>query len=84
MKEQIKLLLSELENLEKAADLAEKYYEANPTDKYYEDCFDAAYKEQFNKFIELSKKIAEFTGMTQKEARAVINGKREELKKLIA
>lgn len=86
MKNELKKKLAELENLEKIADLAVEEYEADPKNKEKEAAFDAAYEKEFSAFMAVSNLLSEMTGrqIDEKTARAMISGKRAEIKKLLA
>ena len=49
-----------------------------------ENAFDEAYQAEYSAFIVVSNQIAEFAGIDAKTARAMVQGKREELKKILA
>ena len=84
MKNEIKSNLIKLEQLEEIANQAEADYEREPENAEYEAAFDRAYENQFAMFMTVSNQIAEFSGIDAKTARAIVRGKREELKKILA
>ena len=84
MKNTIKKSLEELEILESVADVADEAYQNNAESKEAENAFDEAYQAEYNAFIIVSNQIAEFAGIDAKIARAMVHGKREELKKILA
>ena len=84
MKNEIKSNLIKLEQLEEIANHAEADYEREPENAEYEATFDRAYDNQFAMFMTVSNQIAEFAGIDAKTARAIVRGKREELKKILA
>lgn len=84
MKNEIKSNLLKLEQLEEIANHAEADYEREPENAEYEATFDRAYDNQFSMFMTVSNQIAEFAGIDAKTARAIVRGKREELKKILA
>lgn len=84
MKNEIKANLIKLEQLEKIADHAEADYQREPENVEYEETFDLAYKNKYNVFMLVASQISEFAGIDIKAARAMVQGKREELKKILA
>ena len=84
MKNTIKKSLEELERLEAVADVADEAYQNNPESEEVENAFDEAYQAEYNAFIIVSNQIAEFAGIDAKTARAMVQGKREELKQILA
>lgn len=84
MKNEIKANLLKLEQLEEIANHAEADYEREPENTEYEEAFDRAYDNQFKMFMTVSNQIAEFAGIDAKTARSIVQGKREELKKILA
>lgn len=83
-REEYELLLEELERLEAVADVADEAYQNNPESEEAENAFYEAYQEEYNAFIIVSNQIAEFAGIDAKTARAMVQGKREELKQILA
>ena len=83
MKNEIYKNLLRLETLEEIANHAEADYEREPENREYEETFDRAYKNEFTAFIKVSEQIATFAGISKREARAMVKGKREELKRIL-
>lgn len=83
MKNEIYKNLLRLETLEEIANHAEADYEKEPENREFEETFDRAYKNEFTAFIKVSEQIATFAGISEKEARAMVKGKREELKRIL-
>lgn len=83
MKEEIYRNLLKLERLEEIANHAEADYEREPENLEYEETFDRAYKNEFSAFMTVSGQIAKFAGIGEKTARAMVKGKREELKRTL-
>lgn len=82
----LKRTLAELEALEADADKADAAYEADPENAEKEAAFDAAYKAEWSKAEEVAKLIVKMTSgqIDEKTARAMVNGKREEIEKMLA
>lgn len=83
MKNEIYKNLLRLEKLEEIANHAEADYEKEPENREFEETFDRAYKNEFAAFMAVSGQIANFAGIDKRTACAMINGKREELKKIL-
>ena len=83
MKNEIYKNLLKLEKLEEIASHAEADYEKDPESAEYEETFDRAYKNEFSAFMTVSGQIAKFAGIDEKTARAMVKGKREELKRIL-
>ena len=86
LRKALKRTLAELEVLEKAGQEAESAYDADFMNPEKESAFDATYKAEWNKAEEAVKLVVKMTGgkIDKKTARAMINSKREEIKKLLA
>ena len=82
--EEMRKELVKLEELERIADAAELEYDKFPMDEGKEQAFDDAYKNQYDCFMNISLAIVELTRGTVDiaNARAMVNGKREQLKKI--
>jgi hypothetical protein len=82
--EEMRKELVKLEELERIADAAELEYDKFPMDKEKEQAFDDAYKNQYDCFMDISIAIVELTRGTVDiaNARAMVNGKREQLKRI--
>lgn len=82
--EEMRKELVKLEELERIADAAELEYNKFPMDEEKEQAFDDAYKNQYDCFMDISIAIVELTRGTVDiaNARAMVNGKREQLKKI--
>lgn len=82
--EEMRKELVKLEELERIADAAELEYDKFPMDEEKEQDFDDAYKNQYDCFMDISIAIVELTRGTVDiaNARAMVNGKREQLKKI--
>ena len=80
MKNEIYKNLLKLETLEEIANHAEADYEREPENREFEETFDRAYKNEFSAFMTVSGQIA---GIDEKTARAMVKGKREELKRIL-
>lgn len=80
----IKENLIKLQQAEKIANEAEKRYEAEPESSEIENAFDEAYKAELATFMTVSRQIAEFAGIDEKTACAMVNGKRNELMQILA
>lgn len=83
MKNEIYKNLLRLEKLEEIANHAEADYEREPENEEYEETFDRAYKNEFATFMTVSDQIAKFAGIDKKTARAMVKGKRTELKRIL-
>lgn len=83
MKEEIYKNLLRLEKLEEISSHAEADYERDPENREFEKTFDWAYKNEFAAFMTVSGQIAKFAGIDEKTARAMVNGKRAELKRIL-
>lgn len=83
MREEIYKNLLKLEKLEEIASHAEADYDREPENLEYEETFDRAYKNEFTAFMTVSGQIAKFAGIDEKAARAMVKGKREELKRIL-
>ena len=83
MKNEIYKNLLKLERLEEIANHAEADYEREPENREFEETFDRAYKNEFSAFMKVSGQIAKMTGIDEKTARAMVKGKREELKRIL-
>jgi len=71
--------LVRLERLEEIATHAEYDYDREPENAEYEATFDAAYKNEYAAFMEVSTTISSYIGVDIATARAIVNGKRAEL-----
>lgn len=82
----LKRTLAELEVLEKAGNEAEAAYNADFMSLEKEAAFDDAYKAEWDKAEEAVKLVVKMTRgkIDEKTVRAMLNGKREEIKKLLA
>lgn len=82
----LKQTLAELESLEMAANKTDEEMMADPENAEKEAAFDAAYKAEWGKAEEAVKLLVKMTSgqIDEKTAQAMINGKREEIKKLLA
>jgi len=82
---EIKKELKSLEELEKASTAADLAYDADPMNPEVEKVFDKAYKAEYESFMKISAALVEFSGGELKisEARAIVSGKREQLKKML-
>ena len=78
-------LLHDLEVQERYTDKIEAEWEQEPENEQLEKAFDEAYREQFKTFEMLAEAICDITHgqIDGKTARAMINGKREELRNLL-
>ena len=83
MKNEIYKNLLKLETLEEIANHAEADYEKEPENREFEETFDRAYKNEFAAFMAVSGQIAKFAGVDEKTARAMVKGRREELKRIL-
>lgn len=83
MKNEIYKNLLKLERLEEIANHAEADYDREPENAEYEETFDRAYKNEFAAFMAVSGQIAKFAGVDEKTARAMVKGRREELKRIL-
>lgn len=83
MKNEIYKNLLRLEKLEEIANHAEADYERDPENREFEETFARAYKNEFAAFMTVSGQIAKFAGIDEKAARAMVNGKRTELKRIL-
>lgn len=83
MKNEIYKNLLKLETLEEIANHAEADYEKEPENREFEETFDRAYKNEFAAFMTVSGQIAKFAGVDEKTARAMVKGRREELKRIL-
>lgn len=83
MKNEIYKNLLKLETLEEIANHAEADYEKEPENREFEETFDRAYKNEFAAFMTVSGQIAKFAGIDEKTARAMVNEKRTELKRIL-
>ena len=83
MKNEIYKNLLRLEKLEEIANHAEADYERDPENREFEETFDRAYKNEFAAFMTVSGQIAKFAGIDEKTARAMVNRKRAELKRIL-
>lgn len=84
LKNKIKKSLEELERLEAIAAIAAEAYQNNPESQEAENAFDEAYQAEYSSFFIVSNQIAEFAGIDINTARAMVQGKREELKNILA
>lgn len=77
--------LVKLEELERIADAAEMEYSKFPEDEEKERAFDKAYQKQYDCFVGISAAIVELTHgqINIATARAIVNGKRDQLKKIL-
>lgn len=66
----------------KACDKAEEEM-ARVESEESERAFDLSYREQFNAYMDVSKKLSDLIGISEKEARAMINVKECEVMALI-
>lgn len=80
---ELKSLFNEHETAREAANKADEAWSLDPENEELETAFDKAYQVEFNLFLELANKISSLTGIDAKAARAMINGKHDELKTLI-
>lgn len=82
--EEMRKELVKLEELERIADAAELEYDKFPMDEEKEQAFDDTYKNQYDCFMDISIAIVELTRGTVDiaNARAMVNGKREQLKRI--
>lgn len=83
MKNEIYKNLLRLEKLEEIANHAEADYERDPESAECEETFDRAYKNEFDCFMQVSGQIAKMAGINEKTARAIVKGRREELKRIL-
>ena len=83
MRNEIYKNLLKLERLEEIANHAEADYEREPENREFEETFDRAYKNEFSAFMAVSVQIANFAGIDERTARAMVKGKREELKLIL-
>lgn len=83
MKNEIYKNLLRLERLEEITNHAGDDYYRDPENKSFEEDFDQAYKNEFSAFMTIAEQIANFAGIDKRTAYAMINGKREELKKIL-
>lgn len=83
MKNEIYKNLLKLEKLEEIANHAEADYERDPESAEYEEAFDRAYKNEFDCFMQVSGQVAKMAGIDEKTARAMVKGRREELKRIL-
>ena len=72
-----------MERLEEITNHAGDDYYSDPENKSFEEDFDQAYKNEFSAFMTVSGQIAKFAGIDEKTARAMVKGKREELKRIL-
>lgn len=82
---EIKKELEHLEELEKAADVAEEEMMSDIMNADKEKAFDEAYKAEYKCFMNISSALVELSNekLNIKEARAIVNGKREQLKEIL-
>lgn len=82
---EIKKELKNLEELEKASTAADLAYDADPMNPEVEKAFDEAYKAEYESFMKISSALVEFSDGELKiaEARTIVSGKREQLKKML-
>lgn len=66
----------------KACDKAEQEMVRTETEES-EKAFDLTYKEQFNTYIDVSKRLSGLIGISEKEARTMVNTKEAEVVALI-
>lgn len=84
MKNEIKVNLIKLEQLEEIAGRAETDYDREPENAEYEEAFDRAYQNEYNAFMLVASQISEFVGIDIKTAREIVRVKRDELKRILA
>ena len=83
MKNEIYKNLLRLEKLEEIANHAEADYGRDPENREFEETFDRAYKNEFDCFLLVSGQIVKMAGIDEKTARAMVKGRREELKRIL-
>ncbi len=79
MRDKIKANLIKLSQSEEITNHAEADYEREPENAEYEATFDRAYENEFNMFIKVSKQLAAFIGISEHDARKMIQTKRAEI-----
>ena len=85
MKKQITELKKTMQAYIKASKACDKAEEemAKAESEESEKAFDLSYKEQFNAYMDVSKRLAGLIGISEKEARTMINTKESEVIALI-
>ena len=84
MTNEIKKSLERLMYYEKLANDASEAWEADPENEELEAAFDNHYTLEYNEYIHLVHLLTSFSGMTETEAKLIINKKRDELRKIVA
>ena len=80
---EIKKSLERLEYYERLAAEKQDAWDADPMSPDREEASDRAYELEFNEFIFAAHLISRFAGIEEKTARAMVRGKREELKRIL-
>lgn len=77
--EELKAMISQLEELEEAANVAEMALDKEPESEEAEMAFDEAYSKEYAAFMAVSGFLVDLLGIDIKTARAMVNGKRTAL-----
>lgn len=80
---EIKRSLKRLAYYERLASEKQDAWDADPMNPDREEASDRAYELEFNEFIFAAHLISRFAGIDEKTARAMVKGKREELKRIL-
>ena len=79
----IKDSLERLEHYERLSNQKYDAWEADPMNPDREAAADRAYELEYNEFVYTAYLISRFAGIDEKEARAMVKGKRDELKRIL-
>lgn len=82
-KDELRIELEKLENLERIANEKEIEYDENPESEEAEQAFDSAYSAEWWQADKVAKMIHKSTGIQERTARRMLREKREKLKELL-